>query len=813
MDRYICIHGHFYQPPRENPWLEAIELQDSAHPYHDWNEKINAECYARNATSRILDGENRIMDIVSNYAKMSFNLGPTLLSWMEKYAPYSYLSILDSDRQSIEWRSGHGNAIAQVYNHMIMPLANTRDKRTQILWGIRDFEYRFKRFPEGMWLSETAVDKETLDILSEHGIKFTILAPHQAFRVRKLGAEKWKDVGGGKIDPARAYVCKLPSGRAINIFFYDGPISHAVAFEKILNRGEDFANRLLSGFSDTRKWPQILHIATDGESYGHHHQFGDMAIAFALNYIESQGLAKLTNYGEYLEKHPPMHEVEIVDNSSWSCIHGVERWKSNCGCNSGGNPGWNQNWRAPLREALDWLRDQMIIKYEQKAKEYLKDPWKARDEYIQVILNRSDEKRDRFFGEHQTRNLSEDEKVFVFRLLEIQRHVMLMYTSCGWFFDEISGIETIQIIQYAGRAVQLAEEVFNENIENAFLEKLSLAKSNLPEQKDGACIYGLHVKPSVIDLKKVGVHYAISSLFEDYPETTEIYSYVVTKQDYQKILAGRTMIAMGRILIISKITRATECISFSVVYLGNHDLNGGVRTFFGEEAYQSMKNETIKTFEKGSFANIIRLMDKHFGTHNYSLRDLFKDEQRKIVNKVIISTINEFEEIYRRMYENNRILMDFLQETGIPIPRAFYTAAEFTLNLELKKAFEEEKDINSIQTTINDIKKWNVPLDALDHEFLVRCKIEKVINELYSSPSDFNILRKIEKQLHLFPLLPFKINLWQVQNVYYDIAKTTYTEFLLKAKSGDPDNVAWIELFKQVGQQLSFNIAAIIPET
>lgn len=813
MDRYICVHGHFYQPPRENPWLEAIELQDSAHPYHDWNEKINAECYARNATSRILDGENRIVDIVSNYAKMSFNLGPTLLSWMEKYAPYSYLSVLDSDRQSIEWRSGHGNAIAQVYNHMIMPLANTRDKRTQILWGIRDFEYRFKRFPEGMWLSETAVDKETLDILAEHGIKFTILAPHQAFRVRKLGAEKWKDVGGGKIDPTRAYVCKLPSGRTINSFFYDGPISHAVAFEKILNRGEDFANRLLSGFSDTRKWSQILHIATDGESYGHHHQFGDMAIAFALNYIESQGLAKLTNYGEYLEKHPPMHEVEIFDNSSWSCIHGVERWKSNCGCNSGGNPGWNQNWRAPLREALDWLRDQMIIKYEQKVKEYLKDPWKARDEYIQVILSRSDEKRDSFFGEHQVKDLNEDEKVFVFRLLEIQRHAMLMYTSCGWFFDEISGIETVQIIQYAGRVVQLAEEVFNENIENAFLEKLSRAKSNLPEQKDGACIYGLHVKPSVIDLKKVGVHYAISSLFEDYPETTEIYSYMVTKQDYQKILAGRTMLAMGRICVTSKISRATECISFSVVYLGNHDLNGGVRTFFGEEAYQSMKDETIKTFEKGSFAKIIRLMDKHFGTHNYSLRDLFKDEQRKIVNKVIVSTINEFEEIYRRMYENNRILMGFLQETGIPIPRAFYTAAEFTLNLELKKTFEEEKDINSIQTIINDIKKWNVPLDSLDHEFMVRCRIEKVINELYQSPSDFNILRKIEKQLHIFPMLPFEINLWHVQNVYYDIAKTTYTEFLLNAKSGDPDTVSWIEMFKQIGHRLSFNMAAVLPET
>lgn len=352
MDRYICIHGHFYQPPRENPWLEAIEIQD--------------------------------------------------------------------------------------------------------------FEYRSKRFPEGMWLSETAVDMETLDILAEHGIKFTILAQHLAFRVRKIGTEKWKDVSGGRIDPTRAYVCRLLSGRNINIFFYDGPISRSVAFEKLLNRGEDFANRLLGGFSTTRKWHQILNIATDGESYGHHHRFGDMALAFAFHYIESQGLAKLTNYGEYLEKYPPMHEVEIFSNSSWSCIHGIERWKGNCGCNSGVHPEWNQEWRAPLRDALDWLRDQLAVHYEQKAKAYLNDPGVARDEYIHVILNRSDENMNTFFGRHTRKNLDKNEKVQVLKLLEVQRHALLMYTSCGWFFDELSGHEAVQIIQYAGRAIQLSEGGFSE---------------------------------------------------------------------------------------------------------------------------------------------------------------------------------------------------------------------------------------------------------------------------------------------------------------------------------------------------------------
>ncbi|MDH5768151.1 MAG: DUF3536 domain-containing protein, partial [Nitrospirota bacterium] len=380
MERFLCIHGHFYQPPRENPWLEAIEIQDSAHPYHDWNERVAAECYAPNSASRILDGEDRIIDIVSNYARISFNFGPTLLSWLETYSPEIYQAVLDADRQSIEWRSGHGNAISQVYNHIIMPLANSRDKRTQTIWGIKDFEYRFKRLAEGMWLPETAVDLETLDILAEQDIRFTILAPHQAFRVRKIGTGKWKEVSGGRIDPTRAYLCRLPSGRRINIFFYDGLISHAVAFEELLKKGEDYATRLLSGFSEIRQWAQILNIATDGETYGHHYKFADMALAYALNYIESNGLARLTNYGEYLEKYPPTYEVEIIDNSSWSCIHGIERWRSNCGCNSGGNSEWNQEWRTALRDSFDWLRDQLAFRFEHKSKEYLKDPWKARED-------------------------------------------------------------------------------------------------------------------------------------------------------------------------------------------------------------------------------------------------------------------------------------------------------------------------------------------------------------------------------------------------------------------------------------------------
>jgi alpha-amylase/alpha-mannosidase (GH57 family) len=569
MDRYICIHGHFYQPPRENPWLETVEIEDSAYPYHDWNERVTAECYAPNSASRILDAENYIMSIVNNYDKISFDFGPTLLSWMQANAPEPYQAILEADRKSVGQRAGHGNAIAQGYNHIILPLANTRDKRTQIIWGIKDFEYRFKRYPEGMWLPETAVDIETLEILSEQGIKFTILSPHQALKVRKIGVGKWKDVSSGQIDPTRAYLCRLPSGRKINIFFYDGQISRAIAFEeKLLDRGEDFVARLSPGFSDQRQWPQILNVATDGETYGHHHKFGDMALAFALSQIESIGLGKLTNYGEYLEKFPPTHEVEIVENKSWSCAHGIERWRSNCGCNTGGHTGWNQEWRGPLRESLDWLRNKIGHTYESVAKEYLKDPWEARDRYIEIILDRSPENVSRFLGEHASVKLTNKGRISVIKLLEMQRHAMLMYTSCGWFFDELSGIETVQVMQYAGRAIQLSEEISREDLEDVFNARLATAKSNIPEYRDGAVIYKSLVKSAMIDLKKVGAHYAVSSLFEDYTDETTIYSYHVKKENYQRVEADPAKLAVGKIEVSSDITQESESISFSVLHFG-----------------------------------------------------------------------------------------------------------------------------------------------------------------------------------------------------------------------------------------------------
>ena len=814
MERYVCIHGHFYQPPRENPWLEAIEIQDSALPYHDWNERVTAECYAPNSAARLLDGEQKIIDIVSNYAKVSFNFGPTLLSWMETFSPEAYGAVLDADRGSRERFSGHGNAIAQAYNHVIMPLANSRDKKTQVLWGIRDFERRFQRAPEGMWLPETAVDLETLNILADAGMQFTILAPHQAARFREIGKEKWQDASGGRIDPTRPYLCRLSGERQIVLFFYDGPISRAVAFERLLTRGEDFADRLVGGFSGERQWPQLLHIATDGESYGHHHRFGDMALAYALYRIEAEGLAKLTNYGEYLAKHPPDHEAEIIENSSWSCVHGIERWRSNCGCSSGGHPGWNQEWRAPLRRALDRLRDDLAVRFEERGREYLKDPWLARDEYIDVVLDRSDGSADAFFMRHAAQELSGEDRSRALRLLELQRHALLMYTSCGWFFDELSGIETVQVIQYAARAIQLWEGLSGENLEPGFLDALKEAKSNVPLQGDGARVYEKFVRPVKVDLKKTAVHYAVSSLFEDYGDRTGIYCYDVLREDYQRTDAGRTKLAVGRASVISGITKESERVSFAVLHLGNHALNGGVREFQGDEAYAAMKAEIAAAFASGDFADVVRLMDKYFGVNNYSIRDLFLDEQRKVLHLLIVNTLEGFEASYRHMYDDSRALMGFLRETGMPLPKAFLAAAEFILNADMQKVFAEEAvNLERLKTVVEEMKRWDVVADPLNTEFTVRQRLERMTDRLAGNPGDTALLRELAEAVTLLRSVPVDVVYWQVQNAYYRMAKTAYPEFASRASAGDEAAQAWVETFKILGEQLLFNSGAVLIKT
>ncbi|HXK59037.1 MAG TPA: DUF3536 domain-containing protein [Acidobacteriota bacterium] len=807
MKRFICIHGHFYQPPRENPWLEAIEIQDSAHPFHDWNERITAECYAPNALSRILDDQGRIVKIVNNYARISFDVGPTLLSWMEIKAREVYDAILEADRISRKTFSGHGSAMAQIYNHMIMPLATREQKETQAYWAVRDFEHRFGRFPEGMWLPETAVDVETLEVLAALDLKFTILAPHQAKRRRRIGDKDWISIAERGLDTRKAYLAKLPSGRSIALFFYDSHISRGVAFERLLDSGDNFARRLMEAFSDHSSGAQLVHIATDGETYGHHHRYGEMALSYAIRQIESSSHTRITNYGEYLERFPPTCEVEISENTAWSCAHGIERWRSNCGCCVTHVPGWNQEWRVALRSSLDWLEQELSCRFLQSARDYLKDPWKAQNDYIEVILDRSPQSVELFLDRHALRPLDHDAKVKVLRLLEMQRHTMLMFTSCGWFFDDISGIEAVQNLCYAARAAQLAEQVFGNCFEDGLAERLQHARSNIREQLNGQQIYETRVRPAVTDLKKVAAHYAISSLFENYNDTTRLYSYTIYSGNPRKVHAGRTRLAIGRLDITSNTTFETGSFTFCAFYFGGHNLTGGVREFRSLEEHEILLTEIEEAFNSGDIVRIVRLADSHFPGNLYSLKQLFRDEQRKIAALMLEPTLKDVADAYRDIYEPNVPLMRFLEDLRIPLPKAFDLAAQFVLNQGLEKAFEKEPlDLNEIASLLQQAKVRRITLDSEKLGFQLRNVVKQRSKHLRRKPADMDVIEGLASLLELAGMLPFPVVLWDLENVLYEVIQVRYPVMKKRAEGGDEIAQTWIKAIQNLAEKIRVRV-------
>jgi alpha-amylase/alpha-mannosidase (GH57 family) len=806
MDRFICIHCHFYQPPRENPWLEAIESQDSASPYHDWNERITAECYRPNGAARILDAQGRIRKIVNNYAQISFNFGPTLLSWMEAHAPRAYERILQADRESQPLFSGHGGALAQAFNHIILPLANSRDKHTQIYWGIRDFQHRFRRDPEGMWLPETAVDVETLDILSSLGIKFTILAPHQAGRIRKNSSAAWTELAGDKIDTSRPYNCSLPSGRTISLFFYNGQISRAIAFERLLADGENFARRLLGSFDQSRPEPQLLHIATDGETYGHHHTHGDMALAYALDSIQRNAHAQLTNYGEYLAKHPPSQEVEIREKTSWSCAHGVSRWESDCGCNSGGYGHWTQQWRRPLRDALDWLRDDLAGVYEPCAQELLRDPWTARNEYITVMLDRSPSNVESFLTRHATRELSAQDQVQALRLLEMQRHLMLMYTSCGWFFDEPTGPETVQILQYAGRAVQLGESLIGEAREELFLQKLEKLSSNIPGFGNGRDIYERFVRAAMLDLLGVAAHYAISSLFDGYHQRNSIYSYRVDLQEVEVLESGKAKLALGRARLLSRITHGRLSFTFATLYVGDK-LCTGIRASHGGSGFQTFMREASLAFSKSDFAQCLQILDHYFQGATYSLNSLFRDEKQRIVTQIVNSTLGDLDAIYQQVYEQHAPLIRFLAEFQMPLPTILRVSAEFVLGNAVRRCVAaEDLDLSRVRKLLASAAQQGITIDPRSLESALRVQLNRLIERCAQSAASPESLQTLEALVSFARVLPFKVDLWNPQNVYYELLRG------LSSQPHLPRGNGWLDHFRGLGGSLGIALPQNFPE-
>ncbi|MEL6816171.1 MAG: DUF3536 domain-containing protein [Cyanobacteria bacterium J06598_3] len=766
---HICVHGHFYQPPRENPSLDVVEPQPSAAPFHDWNERILHESYRPNAFARVLNDRGEVVRIVNNYEYMSFNIGPTLMSWLERHDLETYQRILSADRVSCDRNSGHGNAIAQVYNHIILPLANRRDKVTQVRWGIADFQRRFGRYPEGMWLAETAVDQETLEVLAGEGIQFIVLAPTQAARCRRFGlsdrVDAWQDVSKGEIDTSRPYRCFVApqdNGRShIDIFFYDGPISGDMGFDDILRSSQYFADRLSGAI---RPWEltakelnedpetyetewrksQLISVATDGETFGHHRHGAEKALAYALTHEFPARGWQVTSYAHYLSLCPPSWEVQLKPVTAWSCSHGVDRWQHDCGCGGGG--GWQQQWRAPLRTSLDWLRDRLSTLYEKASADLLKCPEAARNAYIDVIGDRSEHAIAAFFNEHQHHPLSSEEQTQALRLLEMQRHTLLMYTSCGWFFDEISRPEGTQLLRYAARAIELAETLSGESLEASFIQRLTQAPSNISHFKDGAGVYLKQVKPSQISVEQVVARYAMGALFDgalfdgalfdgalseshlgqQHRQQQQLYCYTLTRKDYYQQPLGALTLAIGQVQIRSDMTQETLDLAFAVLHLGGWDFHCGVRMFPSHGAYSTAKDAVITGFTSNSIAQSVLAITESFSP-TYTLQDLQAEARQQIMQQLNHETLQRLEGLYEQVYrENHGVLMAYHRDR-IAVPQALQVAADITLShraIGIIRSLEQditEPDGNLLKITMGRVAELEgVATEA--HHF--RCSLK-----------------------------------------------------------------------------------------
>lgn len=690
MKTSLIIHGHFYQPPRENPWTDTVEREPGAEPYHDWNERIYYECYRANAFARISDRYNRVEAILNNYARISFNFGPTLLTWLELHHPKTYERVLEADRESARARGGHGNAIAQGYNHAILPLCNERDRRTQIRWGIEDFRFRFKRDPESLWLPETACDDATLGALIDEGLSYVILSPYQAARVRPIGGAEWKTATEGNVDtsiPYR-YFHRDGSGRSIAVFFYNGGLARSIAFEGALASSRALVERFVQA-SEVGEG-NLVSVATDGETYGHHFRFGDRGLAYAME-VEAvpQGL-RITNYGEYLEENPPTWEVEISlgslgEGSSWSCAHGVSRWIRDCGCTTDSTEGWTQQWRKPFRAALDFLRDEAARGFEETAGNLFLDPWAARDDYIKLVVSRH-RFREEFLYRHAGRWLQAEEKERALTFLELQRHSMLMYTSCGWFFSDISRIEAIQDLEYAGRVLDLMQELGLESPRERFLEMLTEAESNRPERGNGADIFRRFVDTVRVLPSAIASSHAISSLVSQEPEEGEAAGFQYSRTEFNRKQHGRLKLATGRMTLDSVWTGKHYDYAFAAMHFGGVDFLCTLKAFPGEAEFREGAEKLWSNFRTTSLPTMLRLMQAEFGPEEFGLEHVLPEGRERIAEIIFKNLVNRFTHEYAMLYRENRRRIEMLQRAGFDLPQELRAAAEFTFG----KRFEEE---------------------------------------------------------------------------------------------------------------------------
>jgi len=829
--KHLIIHGHFYQPPRENPWTEQIERQEGTSPHHDWNDRIANECYLPNALSRRLDDWGRITKLVNNYEWISFNFGPTLLSWLEENFHEVYSRILEADTASAKRLAGHGNAIAQCYNHIIMPLASRRDQETQIRWGIYDFERRFGRKSEGIWLSETAINALTLEILTGFGLRFIVLSPHQALRVRPLDESSlWKDVSKGTIPTGFPYRCFAPAARGkrdvkrfIDVFFYDASLSQDISFNHLLINGDGLAGAIELAYP--RGGNDLVVIATDGEVYGHHEPFADMALSYLVDSAGPRRGLAMTNFGAYLDAHQPRFEVELKggpngEGTAWSCFHGVGRWKEDCGDSTGGQPGWNQKWRAPLRAGLNSLADALAARYEKEAPGLFKDPWQARDDYIGVIEERTVETASAFVASHASRALSSAETARALALLESQRNAQLMFTSCGWFFSDISGIETVQSLRYAARAIELAGTDHWLSLEKRLLTSLKGAISNVPGKGTGANIYNSTVKTSILGRPCLVALFAIASHLSGKDEIADIYGNPirVLSEIVRHILArgAEDHVKIGALEITSRYTLEAAVYEYLLYIEDEASFVCYVREHRSEEEFRAMVERVAKLAESGLIDEIRPAASEYFGARRFTIRDFLAEDRERILRRFAAKRLEGIEARFGEIYDESKHLLLLLKEANVPAPQNLVIPAQTHLTKKLvREVGHWERSLNpsgleGIRRIVSEAAIFGVPLDkssaAASFSDLILEKIKSLASDL-----DAGAATALEQFVNLSDEMGIQTNFRDIQNRIFTILETRVSPLLdelASRASGREETKRAISSFLSLARRFNFNTDA-----
>ncbi|MBU2529476.1 MAG: DUF3536 domain-containing protein [Elusimicrobia bacterium] len=777
INKYISIHAHFYQPPRENPWTNEVDFQPSAYPFDNWNQRIARECYIPNLYAKIKDANNQVLEVVNNYEIFNFNFGPTLLSWLEKDYPYYYKKIVASVKK-LHQEKGDLNAIAQIYNHIIMPLASFNDQLTQLIWGIEDFKYRFGFEPESVWLPETAVSRDTLKLLIDHKIKYIILSPHQAEKVKMLDSKKWIDVSKGNIDPKKPYWWHDKDENGINIddrkiavFFYDAGISEALAFEDITDNSSVLADRVLSCYDEKSNEDQLLLIASDGETYGHHHKFSDMTLAHAFKHEFKDRSIKTVNLASYLKDHKPKYEVEIKEGhdgegTSWSCAHGVRRWKGGCNCGKDGNP---YLWRAPFRGALNWLNDTLSELYEREGTKVFKDIWQARNEYIKPLTKPDKPTLNKFLSDNLHEDLAKEDIKKALELLEMQKYAMYMFTSCGWFFADISRIEGVQNLKYAAKAIELAEKLGLQDIEKDFLSLLELAPTNHPELKNGAEIYQKLAISDKLPFELIIYGHLVELFHFSKPKEFHFrYFYEMEIKNSKTTILDKLKLISG--IIKSKNTITKEYHEYAFAYFSAK----GEMPFIclssnePENKLKLIKETFFSLHDINKDAAIIEI-EKIFSKKIITFKELPFNEKTNIIKKVVraIKSTNSRDAFkifksYMGLFEKNEDLGSTLF-SGLKEEIRAYSKEIIEILIDDYIKTKNPDILDELLNAAKKIKLYKIKPEITGQE---NALIKEIFNDLPNiTQADFNSLLKIKE---IAQYLNFKNVLFHTRNILSD---------------------------------------------